>query len=246
MPLAVLVGYNLTTAISLTSGGRYLVPFDWVILFYFACGLFEAALWFLTLFGWSTRLPAADFPVPQAPTAPHSWQRRLTLVSLGLLLVGSLPILLETLPPNPYSQAVTSADFFNANGRLPELAATGADQELASLAHDPQARVLLGRALYPRYYGENKGDGLTLEIDPLTGLASQDRLTFMLLAKKDYINESPILLPYSGKISPLVAGAEAWVLGCQRENYVEAAVVVFRAGETVKVYQSETLPTSCQ
>lgn len=246
VPLAVLLGYNLTTAISLTSGGRYLVPFDWVVLFYFACGLFEAALWFLALFGWPTHPPVTDLPAPQTSAPLPGWQRSLVIVSLGLLLVGSLPVLLERLPPRLYPRAVTSTDFFNANGKLPELTTSNLAKKLSNLTRDPQAQVLFGRVLYPRYYGENKGDGLTLEIDPLIGLASQDRLTFMLLAEKGRLDESPILLPYSGKISSGIAGTEAWVIGCQRENYVEAAVVIFRVGETVKLYQPETLPTSCQ
>lgn len=240
VPLAVLLGYNLTTAISLTSGGRYLVPFDWVVLFYFAWGLFEASLWLLGLFGWP--LLAAEPTSHRQPT-PRPRGLALTLVSLGLLGLGSLPILFETLPPTRYPHPINAEAFFSANASLPELSAPGVSASLSSLASDPLARVGLGRALYPRYYPENKGDDLSLATDPLIGAAPYDRLTFLLIGSKLV---QPVNLPYSGKISPSVAGAETWVLGCQRGNYLEAVVVVFRAGETVKVYQQETIQPNCQ
>lgn len=241
-PLTVILGYNLTTALSLTSGGRYLVPFDWVVLFYFSLGLFEAALWVLTLFGWPKN---TDVPQPLTNSSPKGklankpWLQ----VSLTFLLLGSLPVLLENLPPERYPKTVSLSEFISANQSLPALSSPEMTKNVRSLANDPLAKTLYGRALYPRYYGENKGDAFTIDQDPLIGSATFDHLAFLLL---DSASETPIILPFSGKISSSISGADVWVLGCQRESYVEAVLVVFRAKETLKVYQPELFKTTCQ
>jgi hypothetical protein len=241
VPLVVMLGYNLTTAVSLTSGGRYLVPFDWVVIFYFALGLYEAAFWLLTLFGWPKS--GAASPAVETSGPPTRIFKPLLLISSALLLLGALPVLLENLPPQRYPRTVNLGDLISANQTLPALSTPEMAGNLRRLGNDPLAKVLYGQALYPRYYGENKGDGPTVEQDPLIGNAGFDHLAFLLI---DDHADTPILLPYSGKISPALAGADVWVLGCQRDNYVEAVLIVLRSNDTVKIYQQEQVKTRCQ
>jgi hypothetical protein len=241
VPLAVILGYNLTTAISLTSGGRYLVPMAWGVLLYFSIGLLESALWLLGLFGWPIRDEAAivQTMVPEN----GKFFPQLLVTGLIFLALGAAPVLVETLSPTPYPNTVSVADLAKANQSIPEFSSLGMAENIAKLSLEPLAKTVYGRALYPRYYGENKGDGFTLEQEPLIGTTNFDRLTFFLLSSS---LDMPVVLPISGKLSPIIAGADAWAIGCQRTNYFEAVLVVFRAKDTVKVYQQEPFKTTCQ
>jgi hypothetical protein len=240
-PLAVILGYNITVALSLTSGGRYLVPMDWGVLLYFSIGLLDLAGWLLALFGW----PRSDEPISsQTPNRKNGIiYSRLFITGLIFLFAGSLPVLLENVPVKRYPISVNVDDFVKANQSLPDFSAPNMAENITSLSKDPLAKVLYGRALYPRYFGENKGDGPTLEEDPLIGSASFDRLSFLLIG---YVFETPVILPVSERLSPLISGADAWVLGCQRTNYLEAIIVVFRANDIVRFYQQEPFKTNCQ
>ena len=51
VPLIMLVGYYLSNALGRTSGSRYLVPTDWVVLFYFGVGLVQLSIWWAVFLG---------------------------------------------------------------------------------------------------------------------------------------------------------------------------------------------------
>lgn len=240
-PLAVILGYNLTTALSLTSGGRYLVPMDWGILLYFSIGLLEAALWLLALFGWPRRDEPAIVKTPALENVKIYPQ--LLVTGLIFLVLGTMPVFLETLQPTRYPNTVSVTDLAKANQSIPEASSPRLAKNIARLSQDPLAKTVYGRALYPRYYGENKGDGFALEQEPLIGSAGFDRLTFFLVS--GYL-DMPVVLPISGRLSPIIAGADTWVLGCQRTTYLEAVLIVFRVNDTVRVYQQEPFKTNCQ
>jgi len=241
VPLAVILGYNLTTAVSLTSGGRYLVPIDWGVLLYFAIGLLEVATGVLALFGW----PKAN-ETPNPPILKQSkgnvFSRILVLGALFVFL-GAIPILIENLPPKRYPASVGLDDFLRANQALPELSTPQMMENLATLWKTPPGRVYYGQAIYPRYFGENKGDGATLAEDPLIGSADFDHLSFYLIGGK---YDTAVVLPTSARVSPYIAGADTWVIGCQRDNHLEAMLVIFRTKDVIKVYQQEPTKTGCQ
>jgi hypothetical protein len=240
-PLVVILGYNITTAISLTSGGRYLVPIDWGVLLYFSIGLLDLATWLLTLFGWPVNNEPENAQTPKRQNGKTF--QRLLMTSLIFLFIGTSPILLETLPPERYPALVNMDDFIKANQSLTEISSPKMAENITSLSKDPLTKVFYGRALYPRYFGENKGDGATLAEDPLIGSAGFDHLSFYLIGGKF---DTTVILPLSAKFSPSIAGADAWVLGCQRTNYLEAILVVFRANGVARVYQQEPFKTNCQ
>jgi hypothetical protein len=240
-PLAVILGYNITTAISLTSGGRYLVPMDWGVLLYFSIGLLDLATRLLALLGWTVN---NDLTVTQSPSRQNgNIFRHLFVTGLIFFLMGSLPVLMETLPPERYPIVVSMDDFVKANQSLPNLSSPKMTENITNLSKDPLTKVFYGRALYPRYFGANKGDGATLAQDPLIGSAGFDHLSFYLIGGKF---DTPVILPLSARFSPSIAGADVWVIGCQRTNYFEAILVVFRANGIARVYQQELFKTNCQ
>ena len=44
-PLAIFVAYTMSNALALTSGGRYLVPADWLLILYYLLGVFHVIAW---------------------------------------------------------------------------------------------------------------------------------------------------------------------------------------------------------
>jgi len=241
VPLAVILGYDITTALSLTSGGRYLVPMDWGILLYFSIGLLEAATWLMVLFNW----PQSHEPVgitSGASVSTKNYTRMFTIV-LAFLFFGATPVILESLPPVAYPNSVNMADFIKANQSLPEFSLPDNENSLTILANNSMAKVIFGKALYPRYYGENKGEGPTLEQDPLIGSAGFDHLSFLLIGGKDDVS---VILPADKNLTSRIPGAETWVIGCQRTNYVEAIFVVFRQKENAYTYWQTPVKPNCQ
>ena len=45
IPLGIYIAYNFSTALARTSGGRYIVPISWVVLFYFSLGVIQIIFW---------------------------------------------------------------------------------------------------------------------------------------------------------------------------------------------------------
>ena len=240
VPLVVVLGYNSTTAISFTSGGRYLVPIDWGLLLYFSLGLLTTAFGLVELFG-GYKFPETTKPV----TSNNFGNFKSKVIAIGMLFLvfGSIPTGLEFLPNMAYPPSVSMADFISANQTIPELGNRGNEVSLSSLEATPGAIVLYGRALYPRYFGQNKGDGLNISQDPLIGSAGFDHLSFLMIGGNNTI---PVLLPANDIFSPQIPGSDTWVIGCKRQNYVEAIIVVFRQQNYIKTYTEDTPAKTCQ
>ena len=242
-PIAVILGYDITTAISLTSGGRYLVPIDWGVLLYFSIGLLEISNWILNLFGWvDPPASGAGDDAPKISRKSRSYSRAL-LIGLVFLTAGTIPIVLENLPSNLYRKPALMADFIEVNQSLPDLSTPGNKNKISDLENTPGLEVMHGKTLYPRYYAENKGDGLAFEVDPLIGNANFDHLSFLLIGGN---GNNVIVLPADKNLSALIAGADTWVLGCRRGNYMEAMFVVFRQNDFIKSYWSVSANPNCQ
>ena len=73
VPLGVFLFYNLANAFARTSGGRYLVPTDWIVLFYFALGLFQITLWGMVLFGFKDNRGMENISMVPNDTDGTSW-----------------------------------------------------------------------------------------------------------------------------------------------------------------------------
>jgi hypothetical protein len=252
LPLAVILGYDITTAFSLTSGGRYLVPMDWGVLLYFSIGSIQAANWLLALFGWKTTRELE----PDQPEEPARRNGSFGMVVTGLvfLLLGAVPVMLENLPAAVRPSTTSPADFLQANQSLPGYA--GNSEKLYALLNSPAVKIVHGLALYPRYYKENKGDGELLEQLPsaasadivqlgdiLISVAKFERLSFLVTGGRE---DAAVLLPDAREIPANIPGADTWVLGCQRRNYLETLYVVFRQGDSVKEYWQEPLKLDCR
>jgi hypothetical protein len=88
LPLAVLLAYFAANAIARTSGGRYLVPADWILLIYYAVALAELVSLLRHFYLRATDIPElARSPDDGVPSS--EWRTTATAIA-SLLLIGAL------------------------------------------------------------------------------------------------------------------------------------------------------------
>lgn len=243
IPLGAFLFYDLANAFARTSGGRYLVPMDWVALFYFALGLFQIMLWGMKLFG------AQDDSIEEKTTAsrddanPDAWTwpplKKAPLIILLFLLIGSSLPLSEKLFSKRYpvqSQAELLDDL-EQNGYLREM---GFDKSgLTAFSEQyPNFRIVSGRALYPRFFAENRG--LPKERFPYSILGFP-RIAFTVIGPEG-LNYA--LLP--GDDIPFFPNAsDVIVLGCQQGAAIDALAVVVVNEQTTVYTRQPPSPLKC-
>ncbi len=246
LPLAVFLVYQAANGLARTSGGRYLVPIDWVVVVYYALGLAEAVQMAALLFGGlaNSALPASNHARQAIPAAaainspgqkkgpwhPHTW---MPVLLLGL--IGGLVPLAGALYPLRYPPA--SATTLGEKFRNIGLSAASLDAFLQT----PGAVALYGRALYPRFY--RRGTGELYAIDPFLP-AGYARTVFVLIGPQgmQYVTlpgAAPQTFPNASDIV---------LLGCQsvdQGNSVVSALEVALPGQAVSYARSPAAPLSC-
>ncbi|MHC1784872.1 MAG: hypothetical protein AB9891_19325 [Anaerolineaceae bacterium] len=243
-PLFINLTYNLSTAIARYSGWRYLLPVDWIMYFYFSIGL-------VTLLALLIRYPIKKLenPSSEIPAGSDSEGRqplqfppaRLSIAVLLLsLLFGCSLILAETVIPPRFSISENKQV-------LPEMLANPAVKSsginleaLSLLQSNPNAFIVRGRALYPRFYGASEGEARTAK----TGYApSPDaRLVFMVASIPDGLtifntDTSPEYFPN---------GADVSVVGCQHQLYAEAWIVTIHGDKEVTYITPDASSIECR
>ncbi|HEY5984586.1 MAG TPA: hypothetical protein VIU38_14065, partial [Anaerolineales bacterium] len=248
LPLAALLFYLAADSFARTSGGRYLVPVDWILIAYFSIALAEltiAAGLFLrrepVLAAGTTAL--ADKPSkrrksvagPQRPRLPgmQMWS-----VLATLLVLGALVPLAGVLYPARYAASDPGALLARLRGYVPELSAAGDAQTFLG---QPDAALLQGRILYPMHY--RQGDGEPVRYAPYTA-RDYPRTAFMLIGPEGYVY---VLLP-GRRPAPLPNASDAIVLGCRSVeagyNLVSAWAVALPE-EGIGVIRTPAAPLQC-
>ena len=197
VPFIVFSGYLLAVSVARTSGGRYLVPVDWVVLLYYAVGIAQVCVWMTGISSGSNQQDESLFS--DRPPALQ-WVRGV----LGMLLVvGMIPYVQEAIPRDFLS---------NSEGGLPS-AEWMMDAGLDPLAVDEflkrdGAVVRYGQVLYPRFYGWKEGESLGCY-----GARPYPRLVFELIGEEGV---DCVTVPYPDLSNdvPLHSSA-AIVLGCE-------------------------------
>ncbi len=181
LPLLVAVNYFLVNAAIQNSGGRYIIPVDWVSLLYYSAGLSAVSWWLVSIlrgrFASSINAQPGDTAfqslfVDKSPLAeePGSRQRFslhnpwLVAALVGLFLVGcALPLLEKAIPPAnpPQVQAAMLEQLLE----LDRLSDSGSNR-LQNLLAEPGSAVYAGRAIYPRFF--KTGEGETDSGNPFT------------------------------------------------------------------------------
>ena len=215
-PMAVFIFYNISNSLARTSGGRYLVPMDWIISVYFLLGVFWLIIWFANAIGiqWELFSVPAEQNIPQQTPSHNSWS---TIAILAALFgLGSLIPLSENLHAPRYQNVDVTQTLMDHEQ---EIATTGiSTTDIDLFLKNSNAELLVGRILYPRYYPMDRGEFL---FDPFVTMGFP-RTAFTLIGQE---GEQGIILPGdSPKYFP--HAVDALVLGCKEEKYLDALAVI--------------------
>ncbi len=207
VPLAVLLGYTAASAASLTSGGRYIQPADWVIYFYHLFALWHLLSWLLARLGLRKIETAA--PSTETPATPR--RAPLAAAVLAVLLLGLLPAGLELAFPQRYP--------LPEEARLQAVLAENTDLS-AFLASNPQAFAASGRLLSPRFYPAQQADNM-VETDTPFSAKPFPNLVFWLLNSQ----RTAVVLPLAAPPASLPNASDVLVVGCHEKDRVNALAV---------------------
>lgn len=241
IPLGIFLSYDLANAFARTSGGRYIVPIDWIILVYFVLGSWQMIEWGLALFGTQTHLSN----VPAGSRGDFSslrWSWRSGGMAAGIIVFflsigASLP-----LSGNFFSQRYTSQSkaeilaYLEQRAYYQEMGLSLSD--LQTFLAQPAAVALNGRALYPRYYSIGKGEPrphypyLVLDFP---------RLAFILIGPE---GTRGIIFPRE-KVRYFPNAVDVIVLGCKEDGYIDALAVVVEGDETAAYVRQPPSPLQC-
>ena len=236
VPLAIFIFYNVSNGFARTSGGRYIVPIDWIITLYFLIGIFQTIVLFANAVGtgWTLFPTVTQQDTPRQSFLKNHFSR--ALVILGILFgLGGLIPLAETLYENRYQNFDASAAL---SEREAQIASAGLNlTEINSFLKNPRARMFVGRALYPRYYIENEGE---VHFYPVVVMGFP-RTTFTLIGNE---GEKGIVLP-GEKPEYFPHAVDTLVIGCKEDYYIDALAVIL-LDETGTVYtRSPASPLQC-
>jgi hypothetical protein len=216
LPLAVFLIYSAGNAVARSSGWRFSLPVDWVIIVYFA-----AALAYLP-----SRLAAISSAVPHVEESNQAAMRP----ALGAALLGALfllglavPLAERLLPARDlatYTQQAAAA--LTKEGVLSE-------SVLADFLTQKNAVLLSGMDLYPRFY---RPFGRVYYLDDTP--ADMKYLHFWLVNRAD----TQIILPASLPPDGFPHAAYVSVLGCDMGRYVQARAIVLHGAQD-RLYLSE-------
>jgi hypothetical protein len=236
LPLLTFSIYHLGTAAARTSGGRYVVPVDWVVYFYFAVGIMQLSLWLLVLLGRSSESLVEESQPIETGDLRIGWGR--LTASLGLLaIVGATPLVVDKLIPRHY-QAETRQEvkeILIVRGLVDDL---GMDRaELEAFVENQAAFIWMGRGLYPRFYNHDAGVSAKGAYAPLP----YQRLIFTLLARHGSVYG---VLPRMSYVEYFPNGSDIIVLGCRNTEANVLALIIL--GEEDHIYlRTPATPIDC-
>ena len=235
IPFLIHIVYNLGNAFALTSGFRFILPVDWIMLFYFALGC-AAVLDFLNrllLFNFAKPIPEAspetsenaegnDLPKLESPlseipannTAKTGQGWRFVCTSLLLVLIGAILPLCEIAIPRRYSQKTPE----ELQAKWNSLGESSLD---LSKYPAEDLVILEGRAFYPRYYAASEGDSggsssakREMDIDRLVWMFHDNEVHVLCCPLTEEQTQTMITARISDPMDVMVAGI-------QREDYIE-------------------------
>jgi hypothetical protein len=243
-PLFVMLGYNLSNSLSLTSGARYLVPMDFAVILYFCIGVMEltmiAALILQGKKVYSLWNNEREQTSPGFTSSGKSrWLPSALLIAGVFLSIGSVPVVLENIFPQSAYAEMLEASIANDKATI-YANLTEQNQEIRSFIESEEAIWQTGRALYPRYYPENEGD---IKNDVLLRPYDFARTTFMMINQDN--QNTIVILPVLNPPDAFPNAADVIVVGCRQKRYLEAVAVIVRS-DTDHVYlRSSQQPLVC-
>jgi hypothetical protein len=209
VPAGFMIAYSLATAAARTSGGRYFLPADWVMLLYFAIGISQIVEWNHNWLQLNILQPAIEPQTEDRKSGKPYWQ--LGAAACFFIFLGCSPILFDRAIPRQYPLVDKSTLFedLKSQGLIDPLGISEA--ELKTFLQSPNAVIYKGRGLYPRFYSQDQG-----EPDRFSAMRGQ---AFPRLVM-DVINQNGAVsgvLPLLQSPNALPNGSEILAIGCRGE-----------------------------
>lgn len=209
VPAGFLVAYSLATAAARTSGGRYILPADWVVMFYFAIGIAQVYYWGV---GWPGDGKFESVPGQHDNEIKRTFSVwKISSLVMFFVLIGGIPVILDRLIPQRYERVdkTTLVTELDNRGLITLLGTTKA--ELGTFLQLPDAVAYNGRGLYPRFYAMNQG-----EPDQFSAARGQPfpRLVMSIIGPHKIADG---VLPLSKSPDVLPNGADVLAIGCKGE-----------------------------
>lgn len=238
IPLIVMLAYYAMNALARTSGGRYLVPVDWVIIVYYFLGILVlieiAGAFFRPVFSHQVT-PSLHFE-NSIPLNHITWMRILGVLSIVMLVGALIP-----LSGNIFEKRYTP---LSRRQLIRQVRAQAVNQlglprrELNVFLSTSQALILQGRILYTRQL--EKDEGLDVSIYNFYHPKPYPRTIFTLIGPT---GESRGIFP-SMQAAPIPNVSDAIVLGCRESDYVQVWAVLL-PGSNVLLKRNPASPPVC-
>lgn len=216
LPLIYNLGYTLGTAVSRYSGWRYDFPADWVPYFYFGIGFAEIIL-----------MVAAGFGAREITNHENVQERHpvpMPVYFALFALIGSLPWMAEKMSTPRYTDQ--SPAFLTA--QIASVPNAPQPPNVQVFLSQPEAFLETGRVLYPRFFTRDRG---LFSSTPWPAYQVRDfpRVGFLL------INQSVVqaVFPSREIPEPFPQAADAIMLGCKKDGYVEVRLIAFPKQDAV-------------
>ena len=241
LPIFVTASYSLGNSLGRISGWRYNLPVDWVGMLYYAIGLVQVCFWIATYFE-NHMIPRAWQSGMALPTnadqaeRPFPWKRAACAGLALFLLVDSLPLTERLIPARyPLDAKQVAQNFLTSQSGAQEPEPDALPRVLA----EENAVALVGRGMYPRFY--RAGDGIPHGNWPSYFPQDYPRLGFVLVGPET----ASVILPLEDSPDRFPNAADVLVLGCKRENYIEARLVILLSDPSAVIPASPPRSWSC-
>lgn len=234
IPLFFFIAYNASNSIARNSGGRYNLPVDWVGYFYFSAGI----LYLLSVV-WQAVFPGS-MPAGHAEVRPlRAGKPRIAGIigAMGLFLLLGASIPLTEIAFSSGRQPST-LDLEEYSAKDPVLA-----EAISGLLADPRNQIIHGKALYPRFYRGDQGEGGSgwIAYAPQT----YNRIGFEIIHAGGYTG---VIYPTNSSVDYFPNRAEVVLIGRYLtgqvrqgdEEYILPALILFPDSDPLVYYTGRT------
>lgn len=236
VPIGIHLLYNASTAVARVSGWRLILPVDWVLLMFYCLGVGQISLWVWNYLSATGSKKAAN-TVPQE-REPVRRMRRQRMLPLGaaIFFVGlMLPLGEIVIPARFESPSSKEIQTLWAGSQL----SAGLELRIDDFVSQPKAEILVGRALYPRFYPGDTGEpgGEWGAFNPLP----YSRMAFALVGPKGY----QVALPLESAPIAFPNASDVLIIGCEEGTYFRAAAIVFTDHSAPDLMTTSADPFTC-
>jgi hypothetical protein len=238
VPLLVLLPYLMANTVALVSGGRYIVPVDWVLPVYFGIGITAITLWLFRPGAFGLNDEKAEL----INSSRHSIRTAaIPACVIFSFIISCIPSLLSLSIPPFFSQQ-TNSDVMNSilpgKEYLPESLTI---EKLKTFALLEGASFKTGKSIFPRWMksGESDTSGAGSAFSSLPF----DHLSFSLISSDPYPTD--VVLPINIPTEYLPNGTDVVVVGCKTESYIDAVLVIVKTAKPIVYFRPDITDLKC-